>query len=129
MQFFDILATYFPHHRLVLSDFTSLLDSVPGINAPVVQTRYQRRTIPVTTPFVHQGYFDIFFPTNFELMEDMYRALTGKLTRVRGQREWLRGWCEVDVGPSGEEKTRTTTKSGEDVMAVWYENQGVMTTV
>lgn len=130
MQFFDILGQYFPHHRLVLSDFTALPDAVPGVNAPVVQTRYQRRTIPVTTPYVHQGYFDIFFPTNFELMEDMYRALTGKLTRVRGQREWLRGWCEVDTNPEGgEDRTRTTTKSGEDIMSVWYGNQGVMTTV
>ena len=68
-------------------------------------------------------------------MEDMYRALTGKLTRVMGQREWLRGWCEVDFvgdgggGGGGEWKSRTTTKSGEDVMGVWYGNQGVMTTV
>jgi len=79
MQFFDVLSTYFPHHRLVLADFTSLPDAVPGINAPVVQTRYERRSIPVPTPFVHQGYFDIFFPTDFGLMEDMYRLQTGKL--------------------------------------------------
>jgi hypothetical protein len=129
MQFFQVLSTYFPHHRLILSDFTSLPDSAPGINAPVVQTRYQRRTIPVTTPFVHQGYFDIFFPTNFELMEDMYRATTGKLSRVRGQREWLRGWSEFVEGERGGGVTRTTTKSGEDVMGVWYKNQCVMTTV
>lgn len=52
MQFFDILAKYFPAHRLVTSDFHSLPDTIKGINAPVVQTRYQRRTVPVTTPFV-----------------------------------------------------------------------------
>ncbi len=39
MQFFDILGQYFPHHRLVLSDFTALPEAVPGVNAPVVQTR------------------------------------------------------------------------------------------
>ncbi|KAL2818140.1 amidase signature domain-containing protein [Aspergillus granulosus] len=82
MQFFDILDTYFPGHRLVASDFSSLPDAVPGINAPVVQTRYKRRTVPVSTPFVHQGYFDIFFPTDFNVVEDIYRAVTGKLTQV-----------------------------------------------
>lgn len=52
MQFFDVLAKYFPQHRLVTSDFHSLPDTIKGLNAPVVQTRYKRRTVPVTTPFV-----------------------------------------------------------------------------
>jgi Putative S-adenosyl-L-methionine-dependent methyltransferase len=54
MQFFDILTKYFPRHRLVTSDFHSLPDTIKGVNAPVVQTRYQRRTVPVTTPLVCQ---------------------------------------------------------------------------
>lgn len=54
MQFFDILDNYFPGHRLLASDFSTLPDAVPGINAPVVQTRYKRRTVPVSTPFVSQ---------------------------------------------------------------------------
>lgn len=52
MCFFDVLKNYFPAHRLVMSDFHHLPDTVGGINAPVVQTRYERETIPVTTPFV-----------------------------------------------------------------------------
>lgn len=52
MQFFDILGKYFPGHKLLTSDFHDLPDTVKGINAPVVQTRYRRRTVPVTTPFV-----------------------------------------------------------------------------
>jgi hypothetical protein len=52
MQFFDILREQFPAHRLVMSDFNRLPDSVKGVNSPVVQTRYNRETIPVTTPFV-----------------------------------------------------------------------------
>lgn len=50
MQFFDILGNHFPQHKLITSDFHSLPDTVKGVNAPVVQTRYQRRTVPVTTP-------------------------------------------------------------------------------
>ena len=52
MQFFDILHEYFPLHRLLTSDFHSLPDSIKGFNAPVVQTRYKRRVVPVSTPFV-----------------------------------------------------------------------------
>jgi hypothetical protein len=52
MQFFDILHNYFPHHRLLASDFHTLPDSIKGFNAPVVQTRYRRRTVPVNRLFV-----------------------------------------------------------------------------
>jgi hypothetical protein len=52
MQFYDVLANYFPGHKLITSDFHSLPDTIKGINAPVVQTRFKRRTVPVTTPFV-----------------------------------------------------------------------------
>lgn len=56
MQFFDILHKFFPAHKLVTSDFHSLPDTVKGINAPVVQTRYQRKMVPVSTPLVsHQS--------------------------------------------------------------------------
>lgn len=52
MHFFDVLREYFPNHKLVTSDFHSLPDAVQGVNAPVVQTRYERRMVPVRTPLV-----------------------------------------------------------------------------
>jgi len=52
MQFFYILYQKFPNHKLITSDFHTLPDTVAGINAPVVQTRFGRKTIPVTTPLV-----------------------------------------------------------------------------
>ncbi|KAI9744563.1 MAG: hypothetical protein M1818_002092 [Claussenomyces sp. TS43310] len=120
MEFFDILAKYFPRHRLLTSDFNWLPDTIKGINAPVVQTRYQRRTVPVSTALVHQGYFDILFPTNFAAMESMYRALTGKLTRVSSHEEFLKRWAFVE---------ETETKSGENPLLKWYQNASVMSTV
>ncbi|KAJ9669231.1 hypothetical protein H2201_000583 [Coniosporium apollinis] len=120
MQFFDILHNYFPAHKLVTSDFHSLPDTIRGINAPVVQTRYQRRTVPVSTPLVQQGYFDILFPTDFGVMEDIYRAITGKLTRVLTHEDFLRRWAYVED---------TQTKNGENPMLSWYKNASVMTTV
>jgi hypothetical protein len=59
MQFFDVLAKYFPGHRLVTSDFHSLPDTIKGVNAPVVQTRYKRRVVPVTTPLVSIPFSDV----------------------------------------------------------------------
>ena len=110
LQFFDILRAYFPLHQLLTSDFHSLPDSVGGFNAPVVQTRFQRRTVPVRTPYVMQGYFDILFPTDFSMMEDLYRAVTGKLTKVTSQAEWLRRWAYTED---------TETLSGENPMLSW----------
>ena len=138
MQFFDILHEYFPHHQLLTSDFHSLPDSVKGYNAPVVQTRYQRRVVPVSTPFVskaiillenffgtdfvqvQQGYFDILFPTDFAVIEDIYRAMTGKLTRVSTHENFLKRWAYVED---------TQTKSGENPLLSWYKNASVMSTV
>ena len=72
------LRTYFPLHRLILSDFSSLPDTVKGYNAPVVQTRYQGSMIPCSSLFVKQGYFDIFFPTDFERLRDMYEHVLSR---------------------------------------------------
>lgn len=52
MQFFDTLRQCFPLHQLVTSDFHDLPERIAGFSSPVVQTRYQRRTVPVTTPLV-----------------------------------------------------------------------------
>lgn len=59
MHFFDVLREYFPNHKLVTSDFHSLPDAVEGINAPVVQTRYERRMVPVRTPLVRLTLFEL----------------------------------------------------------------------
>ncbi|KAF2400545.1 DUF185-domain-containing protein [Trichodelitschia bisporula] len=120
MQFFDILHNYFPAHRLLSSDFHSLPDAIAGVNAPVVQTRYQRRTVPVRTPLVQQGYFDILFPTDFRVMEDVYRAITGKLTRVLTHEDFVRRWAYIED---------TQTQSGENPLLGWYKNASVMITV
>ncbi|KAI9882775.1 MAG: autophagy protein 6 [Watsoniomyces obsoletus] len=124
MQFFDILAEYFPGHQLVLSDFHELPNAVKGVNAPVVQTRYKRQVVPVSTPLVKQGYFDILFPTDFRVMESIYRVQTHKLTRVLSQEEFLSRWTDED-----DLEYSTRTMNGENVMLGWYRNASVMTTL
>nr|OQO17654.1 hypothetical protein B0A51_17097 [Rachicladosporium sp. CCFEE 5018] len=122
LHFFTLLSKHFPAHRLITSDFSSLPNATPGHNAPVVQTRYQRRTIPVSTPLVQQGYFDILFPTDFGVMEGVYRAVTGRLTRVEGHGEFMERWSDLEGGRLG---------SGENVLGSggWFGNAKVMVTV
>ncbi|KAK1757386.1 S-adenosyl-L-methionine-dependent methyltransferase [Echria macrotheca] len=120
MQFFDVLGKYFPAHRLLTSDFHSLPDAIKGLNAPIVQTRFERRPVPVTTPLVHQGYFDIMFPTDFGISEAIYQAITGKLTRVMSHEEFMTRWADVDL---------TETRSGENPLLSWYRNASVLCTV
>lgn len=64
MQFFDVLRDYFPEHRLISSDFHALPDAVEGWCAPVVQTRYRRRMVPVSTPLVSYAFVGIMSITN-----------------------------------------------------------------
>ncbi|KAF5383771.1 hypothetical protein D9615_003568 [Tricholomella constricta] len=75
------LRNHFPRHRLLLSDFSSLPDTISGVNAPVVQTRFRNVTVPCSTLHVRQGYFDIFFPTNFERLRDMYEYIISHVPR------------------------------------------------
>ena len=122
LQFLEVLSNNFPAHRLLLSDFHSLPDtcSPTTLNAPVVQTRYRRDPVPVGTPLVTQGYFDIFFPTNFRVTEALYRAMTGKLTTAMTHEEFMVRWADVEGA---------SCMNGEVPLLSWYKNAGVMTTV
>jgi hypothetical protein len=88
LNLLQTLRKHFPRHRLLLSDFSSLPDTIPGVNAPVVQTRFQNITVPCSSLFVKQGYFDIFFPTNFERLRDMYEYT---LAQPSGEDPLLKG--------------------------------------
>ena len=118
LSLLDVLSQYFPHHHLILSDFDSLPNAIPGYMAPVVQTRYQRAMVPCTTYLVQQGYFDIFFPTNFEELRGIYSILCPsyfgtRRTQILTHRHFMERWGDMEA---------TTTKSGENPMRDYYEN-------
>lgn len=97
LRLFQLLFRHFPLHRLIISDFSSLPNTIDesistsssgifspsllgfnksrGKNSPVVQTRIKGEMVPVTKFTVQQGYFDIFFPTDFEEMRDVYQKV------------------------------------------------------
>ena len=53
-------------------------------------------------------------------MEDVYSAITGKLTQVSSHEGFLKRWAYVED---------TETKNKENPMLNWYKNTSVMTTV
>ena len=79
LQFFDILKDYFPKHELLTSDFHALPDAVKGVNAPVVQTRYQRRVVPVSTPYVSNK--SIPSTPNYSFLTETVRVGSPRLLR------------------------------------------------
>ncbi|KAI7885741.1 DUF185-domain-containing protein [Lichtheimia hyalospora FSU 10163] len=125
-MFLETLKHHFPRHRLVLSDFSQLPDAVEGVDGPVVQTRYKGTMVPCSTFMVQPGWFDIFFPTNFELLRDMYllvcrgaRAGNDKAVRVLTHREFCERYGDIE---------RTTTRSGDNPMLTYYENMKFLIT-
>jgi Putative S-adenosyl-L-methionine-dependent methyltransferase len=118
LSLLDVLDEYFPHHHLILSDFEKLPNSIPGYMAPVVQTRYQKTMVPCTTYLVRQGYFDIFFPTDFEELRRMYEALCPsyfgrRQTKVLSHRRFVEKWGDLEG---------TSTKNGDNPMRDYYQN-------
>ena len=119
LQLLRHLHRYFPHHRLVFSDFSHLPDMIPGVNAPVVQTRYKRTMVPCSTYMVHPGYFDIFFPTDFSLLSELHASITQQELATKGRRhiwshqEFCRQWADYNA---------TQLKSGENPLLEMYDN-------
>lgn len=72
------------------------------------------------TAQVHQGYFDIFFPTDFNVVEDIYRAVTGKLTQVMSHEDFVHRWAYIED---------TETRNGENPLLTWYKNASMLMTV
>lgn len=114
----EILHKRFPKHHLVVSDFHELPDTVEGIDGPVVQTRYQESMVACSTYLVQPGWFDIFFPTNFELLAKIYQEICGRKAVIQTHREFLSQHGDVSA---------TRTRSGENPMLSYYENVKFLT--
>jgi hypothetical protein len=107
------LKTNFPKHRLLVSDFHYLPDTIAGIDAPVVQARHKSIMVPCSTYMVKPGLFDIFFPTNFKLLGMVYKELNGRESLILSHSEFLNKYGD---------KKSTTTRNGENPMLSYYEN-------
>ncbi|KAJ2905384.1 hypothetical protein GGI21_004174 [Coemansia aciculifera] len=119
-EFCKILGRFFPLHRLVLSDFYKLPDTIPrAVGAPVVQTRFNGSMVPCETYLVQPGWFDIFFPTDFELLRRIYDA---KCRPLRTDTTESRVCTQREFALENAALAHTRTRSGENPMLDFYEN-------
>jgi hypothetical protein len=100
MQFFFKLYEKFPNHKLISSDFHKLGDAVEGLNAPVVQTRYKRQMIPVSTPLVSHLMLVPGFDTNVA-------TRSTKVTLTSCSQLTLRSWSQCTRLLQGVSRART----------------------
>jgi hypothetical protein len=122
LLFFDTLYKSFPKHRLIISDFDSLPDTIPGYMAPVVQTRFNGGMVPCSTYMVQQGWFDIFFPTDFELLKDMHSYI-GNINSISSTDDSRRMiLTQRDFLKRNADLIETRTRSGEIPMLMFYKN-------
>jgi hypothetical protein len=75
--------------------------------------------IPCSTYLVTRGWFDIFFPTDFEMMQRIYGLIAAKKgksdrqTRVATHRDFLQQYGDLEA---------SRTQSGENPMVEHYQN-------
>ncbi|CAN6629302.1 hypothetical protein TRVA0_012S00826 [Trichomonascus vanleenenianus] len=117
LEFLHVLKDKFPEHSILTSDFTHLDSTIAGYNSPVVQTVLNKEMIPVSTYMVLQGFFDILFPTDFDLASQLYQKVTGKVVKTSTHREFMETWAELD---------ETSTRTGENPLLSFYQNAAFM---
>ncbi|OMJ26490.1 NADH dehydrogenase [ubiquinone] complex I, assembly factor 7-like protein [Smittium culicis] len=130
-QMIKVLFNKFPNHSLIMSDFYELPDTVEGVNGPVVQTRYMGNMVPCSTFRVQPGWFDIFFPTNFELLKDIYSYELNKSMELNQNqnclspikdREEISIMTQKEFAQKYANLSMTKTRSGENPMLDLYKN-------
>ena len=64
-----------PNVHLIVSDFDSLVSSIPGKNAPIVSTKGEKsqEKKDFDTYLVERGEADIFFPVDFHFLRVMHK--------------------------------------------------------
>lgn len=117
LEFLYLLKRCFPEHRILASDFTHFSERISGYNSPVVQTVLNKSMIPVSTYMVLQGFFDIMFPTDFDLINDMYKKVCGKEVATCSHSEFMETWAEIE---------QTETQSGDNPLLSFYQNAAFM---
>ena len=107
LHFFHLLHHFMPQHRLLVGDFSSLPDAITGVNAPVVSSSDQQRggVRDYRTYLLQLGCADIFFPSDFELMQFVYH----RVGRIRRSKDGAR----VGGGAAGIEAAAEEGKDGQ----------------
>ncbi|EPY23556.1 hypothetical protein STCU_07661 [Strigomonas culicis] len=87
MLLLETLAEYFPRHHAFFADWAAVRQGLPGYNAPVLQVKmrvakdiFLRR--PIDALHTNAGMVDMCFPTDFDHLATVYRAVCGREKEV-----------------------------------------------
>ena len=133
MKLFQKIKSSLPNARLIIGDFSELPNTIDmGVNSPVVQRRLNQETITCSTYLVKRGQCDIFFPTNFqhlsdlwsrlqnhELIHDDYKLGSSGTSQVLDQKSFMSLYADL---------SRTRLKSGFNPLIDDYKNFKFMLT-
>ena len=103
----------FPNHKLILSDFDSLNSDIKGHGAPIVQTVLEKQTVQSSKLLVQPGKFDIFFPTDFSVLQKMYREICKKDSEIISHRDAMKRYADY---------SQTRLKDGTNPLLEEYQN-------
>ncbi|KAJ2792817.1 hypothetical protein H4R20_006720 [Coemansia guatemalensis] len=77
--------------------------------------------VPCETYLVQPGWFDIFFPTNFELLQQVYNVVCRASAAANGLGK-SQVWSQRNFALQNADLPKTSTRSGENPMLEFYEN-------
>jgi hypothetical protein len=114
IRFFKYLFKNFPNHKLVLLDFDFIPSKMfncdyKGKNCPAVYSIIENSLDSITHNSIFDSYstvkkpVNIYFPVDFELLQIMYKIITGKLATMNKFKYFMEGysmseWCESRNG-------------------------------
>jgi len=111
---------FFPEHGIIFSDFNKLSETMPGINAPLVQRTTGTVTIewPSYLNAMSRTY-DVFFPTNFRNLNIIFQTLNSDRkvsSQIYPTREFMKCHAEVSA---------TRTRLGYNPLLSDYKNTSI----
>lgn len=115
----QVLSRFFPNHGLLLADFNSLEETMPGHNAPLIQaTKGMDTEVKATYLNTEMGAYDILFPTNFRYLTALHAAVTHRPSSVVPQVDFLQKYCPT--------LNQTRTRSGYNPLLSDFINTSVL---
>ena len=125
----ESLGSLFPQHCLILADFSELPDAIVGRNAPVVQTRLNGKTVACSTYMLPKGEYDIFFPTDFDLLAKIYHEQHRKWNGGKKRDVDVRVMTQGAFMTTYADLSKTRTRGGYNPMVDEYRNMKFFLTV
>eukprot|EP01097_Dermamoeba_algensis_P009139 TRINITY_DN6314_c0_g1_i1.p1 TRINITY_DN6314_c0_g1~~TRINITY_DN6314_c0_g1_i1.p1 ORF type:complete len:449 (+),score=97.84 TRINITY_DN6314_c0_g1_i1:98-1444(+) len=117
----QVIKKSFPNHKLLISDFNYLPSPVPGVGAPIVSRISGGKNVDSSSYLEQPGESDIFFPTDFRLVQHLYSKVVGRDLLQRSNFEFFESYLP-NIGVDPTLIQNTTTRDGYNPLLTFYNN-------